>query len=311
MNISNFNNSNYFGRDKKQNSPSFRNNSSFIRIGNSCLSSIEKGITPDTVAKLDTSIKLLLDKNTPKRIKELAQVNCFAADKIKTYFDNLYGKNNYTIIAIGRSVASIAETVKYMGSDVKIIPLSGLRRGLPEKVPDADVYKKFLNKIGINLDILENNKNRKYILFDYEYSGNSLQNTDKFIRRDILKGNPKNLIKISINEVLRSDFQNNFRLLFSLNRFKEFSSVGKLDIMDLKNCFKQSSESTAVEYQSNMAKYLRKNFLFNIFNCIEKGKYINSCEEELMALDKHYLSQKAMRVRVEQEFKKFRIDENK
>ena len=304
MSISNFSNLIYLKNNNQQKSPYFKASAHFIKIGNSYLKNFEQELSPDTVSKLDKSIKVLLNKVTPKRIKELAQVNCYAAAKSKKYFDSLYGENNYTLIAIGRSVASIAETMKYLGADVKIIPLSGLRNGLPKEIPNIDLYKKYLSKIGINLGMLEKNKDKKYILFDYQYSGNSLQNADEFIRKNILNSDPENLIKISINEVLDKDFYTNFHLLFSLNRFKEFSSVGKLNIMNLKNCFKQSNPFTAIEYQSNMAKYLRKIFLYNVFECMKKDTYINSCESELKALYNHYLSDQAMIIRLENILKK-------
>ncbi len=190
MIISNFNNLIYLKNNNQQKSPSFKASAHFIKIGNSYLKNFEQELSPDTVSKLDKSIKVLLNKVTPKRIKELAQVNCYAAAKSKKYFDSLYGENNYTLIAIGRSVASIAETMKYLGADVKIIPLSGLRNGLPKEIPNIDLYKKYLSKIGINLGMLEKNKDKKYILFDYQYSGNSLQNADEFIRKNILNSDP-------------------------------------------------------------------------------------------------------------------------
>ena len=286
------------------NEPSFQGSRKFLKITSSCLNKIDTNITPQTISKTPLSTRFLIEQFTPKRIKELAQINCFAADKVKTYFDKLYGQNNYTVIAIGRSVASIAETMKYLGADTKIIPLSGLKSDLPNSIPNVETYKSYLNKIGINLEALTKNPNRKYILFDYSYSGNSLGNCDTFFRKNIFKSNPQNLINKSINEVLKEDFQNNFHLLFSLNRFKDFSSVGKLNIMDLKNCFTQANESTALEYKSNMAKYLRKIFLFNVCKYIKKGNFKNTCNNELKALDKHYLSQKAMRVRLEQILKK-------
>ena len=196
------------------------------------------------------------------------------------------------------------DIVSKLDKSTKVL-LNKVRQGLPKEIPDVDSYKKYLSEIGINSNVLEKNKDRKYILFDYEYSGHSLQNTDEFLRKNIFKSNPKNLIKTSINEVLGREFYNNFHLLFSLSRFKEFSSVGKLNIMDLKNCFKQSNQFTAIEYQSNMAKYLRNIFLYNVFECIEKEKYINSCKKELKALDRHYLSEKAMNIRLENTFKNF------
>ncbi len=297
MIINSFNNTFYPNRQQRNRNVSFNGQNEFIRIGNSCLKQIGDTISPAVYDNISPSIKSVLENVTPKRVKELAQLNCFAAIRGKAYFDKSYGRNNYTLIAMGRSVASIAETMRFLGADVKIIPLSGLREKLPKTVPDVDVYRKYLDSIGINIDLLEKNPNRNYILFDYTYSGNSLCNADSFFRRDIFGKNPCNFFLESINQVLGKDFQENFHTLFSLNRFKDFSSVGKLDILNLKNCFSQASEVDAVEYKSNMAKYLRKIFLFNVCDCLRKGKYQNVCEEEFKALDRHYFSQEAMRAR--------------
>ena len=60
---------------------------------------------------------------TPARIKELGQLNCYAADKIKNELDKKFGEKNYVLVAIGRSLSSIAELMGKMGVDTKIIPL--------------------------------------------------------------------------------------------------------------------------------------------------------------------------------------------
>ncbi len=50
---------------------------------------------------------------------------------------------------------------------------------------------------------------------------------------------------------------------------------------------------------------VRNIFLYNVFECIEKEKYINSCKKELKALDRHYFSEKSMSIRLENTFNNF------
>ncbi len=250
-------------------------------------------------------LKLLLRYFSPARIKEMAQINLYAANKVKSHFDDLYGANNYTLIAIGRSVASIAETTKALGADVKIIPLSGLRHGLPKNIPNKDVYKKYLDSVGINKDNFEQSC-KKYILVDYSYSGNSLEAVQKFFKQNFLASNKGQLLCVSINDLLREEFYSrDWNLLFSLNRFKLFSQVGKLDIDNLKKVFIQANASSAEEYHSRAAQYMRKLFLFHVFdklNC-NKFEYVKP-DKELKMLNKHHLSQKAMRAKLDLAIKK-------
>ncbi len=278
----------------------FNKQNSYYHIGNYCLNKIGDKIDPVAIKKMPQPLKLLLRYFSPTRIKEMAQINIYAANKIKSYFDGLYGKNNYTLIAIGRSVSSIAETTKALGADVKIIPLSGLRSGLPEDIPNKDVYKKYLDSIGINKDNFEQSVQKKYILIDYSYYGNSLDAAQTFLTQNFLSSNKNKLLCMSINSLLNEEFYNrDWHLLFSLNRFKLYSMVGKLNIDNLKNVFIQANSSTAEEYHSRAAQYIRKLFLFHVFdklNC-NKFEYIKP-RKELQMLNQHYLSQKAMRARV-------------
>ncbi len=282
----------------------FNKQNSYYPIGNYCLDKIPNNINSMAIKKIPLPLKLLLRYFSPERIKEMAQINLYAANKIKSYFDGLYGTNNYTLIAVGRSVASIAEVTKALGVDVKIIPLSGLKNGLPGNISNTDIYKKYLDSIGLNKNNLAGK--RKHILIDYTYSGNSLQAAQSFLEQNCLAIKKEQLAPISINSLLMDEFYNNgWDLLFSLNRFKLYSVVGKLNIDNLKNVFIQANDITAEEYKSRAARYIRKLFLFHVFDKLNSNKfeYIKP-DKELKMLNKHYLSQKAMKVRVALAIKK-------
>ena len=66
-------------------------------------------ISPESVSNLSADFRQSIRGYTPKRLLELAKMNCLASEKIKSELDKIYGENNYVLIAIGRSLSSIAE----------------------------------------------------------------------------------------------------------------------------------------------------------------------------------------------------------
>ena len=141
-------------------------------------------INQQNVQSLPQEVKDFLRQITPLRLKELAQMNCFAAEKVKTELDKKYGENNYVIISLGRSVSSICELMKFFGVDVKHLPMSGLRRTKFKDIQidehSLNVFKEYLNFIGLTKNNLEKNKEKKYILIDYTHYGRSLDETFNF-----------------------------------------------------------------------------------------------------------------------------------
>ena len=123
-------------------------------------------MTFENVSKTDDKTRQFLRDNSPVRLKELAQLNCFAADKIKREFDSRFGENNYVLIAVGRSVSSIIELIGKLGVYTKIIPMSGLRRREINDIKNEDLhtYKTFLAQKGLSKTDLKNNKNKLIFL---------------------------------------------------------------------------------------------------------------------------------------------------
>ena len=265
-------------------------------------------ISPYSISNLSEEFKQRIRDYTPARLKELAQMNCYAADKIKTELDKKFGGNNYVVIAIGRSVSSIAETLGHMGVDTKIIPLSGLRRREVHDIPanSLNTYKSFLGQIGLSKNDLSRNKNKKYILIDYAYYGRSLKRAEELLKKSEMLGDAQNLISLSVNDLLEEDYTNKqFRTLFQYNRFKNFSYVGRLHVDSLKDVYNQCSPERINEYQGNITKGLRKLFWFNVFDSLKEKNYqkINPLAE-LNALYEHYMSPKAVRNYLRREFEK-------
>lgn len=275
------------------------------------LDSIGK-INQKSVQNLPPEVKDALREVTPKRLKELAQMNCYAANKIKTELNQRYGENNYVIIAIGRSISSIAETLCNMGVDTKIIPISGLRNSGVENIPKEDlhIYKTFLVQKGLSKTDLDKNMNKKYIIMDYAYYGRTLDRATELLKKNELLGNKPNLISISINDILGEDFnKKQFRTLFQYNRFKDYSYVGKLHVNNIKDVFQQCSPERIREYQGNITQGLRRLFWFNVFDYLNKQNFNDILPmKELNALQKHYMSLKAIRNYKAREQKKYKFD---
>jgi hypothetical protein len=256
-------------------------------------------ITPQSVENLTEGVKQQLRESTPQRMQELAQLNCFASTAVKNFLDKKFGENNYTVIAIGRSISSIAELMKHMGVDAKIIPISGLRRNDTNdlSIKSIETYANFLQSIGLTRQELKNNKDRTYVVMDYAYYGRSLEKMWHFLRRYGIFGKMDNLTKMAIEIPLQEHYTSKgFNTLFSYNRFKNYSYVGRLPVENIEDVFRQSSPDTAPELQGNITKGVRKLYWFNVFDSISRNDYAGIIPtKELNAIYKHYLCPKAVR----------------
>lgn len=265
-------------------------------------------ITFDNVKGADIKTRHFLSKNSPARLKELAKMNCFAANKVKTELDKKYGEKNYVVIAIGRSVSSIAELLKVMGVEAKNIPLSGLRKRTVDDIPKEYLrtYKSYLVQIGLSKTDLKNNPDKTYVIIDYSYYGRTLKRAEEMLRSEVLLGDAKNLTSISINELLGKDYKKRrFEDLFNCSRFKDFSLVGKLHVDNLNNVFEACSQDRVKEYQGNITQGLRKLFWFNTFNFLNKNNFKSIMPtKEYNAVYAHFYNVNAIRNKINMENKK-------
>lgn len=285
------------------------NSIKYISTCNQYLKKMDDSITPFVFNSTPENIKEIIREFSPHRIKELAQLNCFAANECRKYLDNLCDKK-YTVISIGRSASCIVETMGFMEVDTKFIPISGLRNGLPKNKLDITPMRVFLESIGITKKNITQNTEKKFILMDYEYTGTTLDSIHTLLCRNDMLGDNSNLIKVPVNIALSKNYyEKEFNLLFSLNRFKNFSPVGKLTLDNLDNIFNQSTPNTVTVYKYNITKFLRKLFMFNVCDILHSGNY-NNCtgEKELQALYNHHLTQKAMRIKLEQSIKNIKLN---
>jgi len=272
-----------------------------VSILSECHSRLNKigKMTLENIVNADKKDCQFLRKHSPARLKELAQMNCYASEKVKAELDKQFGENNYVIIAIGRSISSIAETLGNMGVDTKIIPISGLRNSEVNDInkDSLHIYKTFLVQKGLSKTDLRKNADKTYILMDYAYYGRTLDRVEQLLRKNELLGDAKNLISLKINDILGEDFnQKHYRTLFQYSRFKDYSFVGKLHVYNLKDVYKQCSPERIKEYQGNITQGLRNFFWFNVFDSLNSKSYKNIFpQKELNAIYKHYMSIQAIR----------------
>ena len=267
-------------------------------------------ITFENVKNTDIKTRRYLSKNSPERLKELAKMNCFAANKVKTELDKKYGEKNYVVIAIGRSVSSIAELLKIMGIEAINIPLSGLRKRTVKDIPEdyLHTYKSYLVQSGLSKTDLKNNPDKTYVIMDYSNSGKSLKRAEEMLKSDYLLGDAKNLTAVSINELLGKDYKKRkFEDLFNCSRFKDFSFVGKLHVDNLNNVFEVCSPDRVKEYQGNITQGLRKLFWFNTFNFLDKNNFKSiKPVKEFNAVYAHFYNINAIRNKINMENKKIK-----
>lgn len=250
---------------------SYEGNKLHIHECNKILNRVPE-FTPQGYERMSFFSKAFLRKCTPIRMQELAKTACDIAFKIKNKFDNQYGENNYMIIAVGRSIASLTEILKFIGVNSTVIPLSELRFYLPAYISDIDIYKKYLDQIGLTREKIRKNPDTKFILMDYAVSGDSLSTAKEFLEKQELLGKSDNFIDREINPMIKSlkTIQ-----LFYYERFKNFSPVGKLPLENLKDVFIQSNSATSKEGRGNICQYVRKLFLFNVLDVLKKNDFHN------------------------------------
>ena len=150
-----------------------------------------------------------LEEENPYIYTSMGEIHAYAADCIKQTFDKRFGKNNYVVLPIGRSLSSIGKAlaIKIGEENVVNVPLSSAGRFLPT-TPTIEEYKdklSFIKNNGIDnlINFLEEKhltkqnietSNKHYILTDYCVSGFSLQGAEQLFKSNLVWGNKKNNI---------------------------------------------------------------------------------------------------------------------
>lgn len=188
--------------------------------------------------------EILRTKIQTKRFSKAVKLHDFAANNIIDFMDKKYGKNNYVIISIGRSLSSICKMLelKIGKENVKNIPMSDMGRFYStdnlssiekfSKLKGFDSFKKYLKSIGLTKEIVENS-DKNYILVDYTCSGRSLSAAYSILTSDFLLGNTQeNIHRIPIHRILPPNNSQSALLddILYTHGYKDFSFVKKTNL---------------------------------------------------------------------------------
>ena len=189
---------------------------------------------------------------------------------LKSYLDNKYGEGKYTFVSVGRSPAAIARVFEFMGQEVKYIPISGLRvmseyKECRSVETGAEYYAKFLKQQGITKKDISNS-DKKYLFFDYTYTGNSLNLFKEILLNDFGLKNCENIEFLSLNKELENASQENK----SYTPYERISDSYRIKMLEeLEDKYPKLQRKIASLYKSNLTDYDRLKidvFLYNSIN---------------------------------------------
>lgn len=242
----------------------------------------------------------VLTTEDPHNLVGIGEIHAYAADCMMKIFDKRFGKGNYIVIPIGRSLSSIGKSlgVKIGEHNVINIPMSSASRFCSDPTSLSE-YQTFIDKLQNNRglktlkkflaahnltknDIETSGKN--YILTDYCYSGYSLKGAEQLFKSNEIWGNKndniyavdflKLLNKYNENTIdppikLIPETQNIFNKIQSelfLSAYKDYATVGKT--------FSLGDTITAAKDKQNVFALSRKTKLvwFNLIDTIMAGK---------------------------------------
>ena len=230
-------------------------------------------MTGTEYSRLTQKQKYILDKVIPESIIRDANRNYDIACALGKYLEEHFGNfKNYTILSIGRSLATCCEALRHMGADIKFIPLSGLRKNpcLDDITPKGvSIYEKYLTSIGLTKEQIRNNPTHKYIIMDYTATGNSLRNAHEFLTLDELLSDAPNIETLSTEESLC--FNHNGMLSGEL--LKVYSPVKQLQPRELENVF-EAADPYKYDYHNyrNSSNHIRtKLFRLRMFELLDSN----------------------------------------
>lgn len=244
----------------------------------SLLLNLIKNMTGIDYLNLTPKQRGILDKVVPPELERDVKINFDIVRSLKSYMDVFFGDfKNYTILSIGRSLATCCETLKHMGADIKFLPMSDLRKynsfsGLTSQGVSA--YGKYLSSIGLTKEQIINNPTHKYIIMDFTCTGNSLRNAHEFLTWDELLSNAPNIETLSTEESL--DFIHNGML--SGQSLKKYSGVLQLNPREFEDVFKAADpyKYDYRHYRDSSDHIMTKLFRLKMFEHLDNNNELKS-----------------------------------
>lgn len=173
---------------------------------------------------------------------KLLQLHNDLAECAKTALNKKYGKDNYVVLIMGRSLSSVGKVLGYkIGEDkVKNIPFSLGQRFMsnrPKTKEDIAPFVKVLSDMGLDKSTVRNS-NKKYVIMDYANTGESLIGAKQLLTNDKIFGKSSNIVTedfeatIPFNNTDLRIFYNEYLWSCSLKKFsfvKRSTSLEKSD----------------------------------------------------------------------------------
>lgn len=186
--------------------------------------------------------KLELRKRYDKNIKRLyprfytscEKLHDYCATHIKDVLNERYGKNNYVVIVVGRSLSSIGKVLGYKIGEDKVIniPLSNawkyqnLEILKEETKPiNIELFQNYLKENHLSKNDIETS-GKQYVFVDYSCSGNSMKGVKSLFSQ--LWGEKDNMhFYDPTNDIVDTSIKDNLRKHMCFCEFKNFSTVNR------------------------------------------------------------------------------------
>ena len=237
-----------------------------------------KNMTGIEYINLTEKQKTILDSVMPDRVIRDSNRNYDIAKALKSYLEKHFGEfKEYTVLSIGRSLATCCETLKHMGADIKYLPMSGLRtndctdnitaRGL-------SAYGRYLKSIGLSKEQIKTNPTHQYIIMDYTSTGNSLKNAHKLLSFEELLSDLPNIKILSTEDSL--DFIHNG--ILSGQMLKIYSPIAQLNTRELENVFAAAEpyKYDYHNYKNSSVHLITKLFRLRMFELLDADNELKS-----------------------------------
>jgi len=206
-----------------------------------------KSLSNEEIAKINEDI----DTNGCRNYEYDLGMHKLMCSGMKSYLDKKYGKNNYTVITLGRSVSSLGKGLGYkIGEDnVKMLPMTSAGRFCLTSDTSENVksFNEYLDSVGLSKENIKKS-GKEIVLVDYSYTGRSLLGARKLLQRDDIWGKDKEIHIENIMDMVKDvgnravkkhgfDSQQHFiidsELIFWNSLYKKYSLVDRC--CDLEN----------------------------------------------------------------------------
>ena len=167
------------------------------------------------------------------------------AENLRKSLDKQYGKDNYTVIVVGRSLSSVGKVLGYKIGEKNVvnIPMSSAsyycedtyHRSL-ERTGKIDSFRKYLNSTGLKKEEIEAS-DRKYIVLDYCISGNALRGATRLITRDDVLGSKYVSGKSALDFIKNKELRKQAQDFLYYCMFKDLSFVDKTNDVEYLSSF--------------------------------------------------------------------------